>query len=221
MGEKIKILSNDSVTLEVKQVEDSSIQVKYHTLAGHNPNASGDYIGLWRYVPGQAVTGKAKWSTIVDKSTSEDIYWLDTEIDSNAYILGYSQVGDPKQDESVAKNLSACDVVSESYGIEENMQKNISLSLSGDTRSITFNYKLLLDAQSGENWIGIWNDKDDIYSNNPIASFAINTSKEKIHIDDVGFARGHSYKIGYFADGYKKMERKDMMAQIRFEFVEE
>lgn len=221
MGETIKILSNDCVTLEVKQVEDSNIQVKYHTLTGHDPNASGDYIGLWRYVSGQAITGKAKWSAIVGKNTSEDIFWLDTEIDSNAYILGYSQVGDPKQNENAAKNLSACDVVGASYSLEENMQKFISLSLSGDTRSITFSYTLLLDAQSDDNWIGIWNDKDNLCSNDPIASFAIDTSKGKLHIDDVGFARGHAYKIGYFANGYAKKDRKNIMALIRFEFVEE
>ncbi len=206
MSKKLVKDFSDSVKLEIVNIEGSVVKIKYHTLNDNNPRENDNYIGLWDYSEGSNIRGKAKWSGLVSRESTDGSYSIDLPISSGAYVLGYSQIGDPKENENVAKNLSACAVISEVEG-NDKIVLNTSMELSGDSNEVILKYTLLNGTRNDDNWFGVWNDIDEIGVDAPFYPVKTDPKSNKLILGDIGFRRGNSYKIALFANNYNLLEQ--------------
>ena len=115
MGEKenkldcsVQVTDMDSVRIWIEdQPAGQRVTVHYHTLYGNQPDANGNYIGLWPASGGTVPRRKAIWSEAVKNSSPDSSVAYLMPISEDGFIIGYCQAGDPKTDLDVSMNVSA------------------------------------------------------------------------------------------------------------------
>lgn len=67
----IKNIVTEYVTLDILQIENRQVTLKYHTLKINNPSENENFIGLWRTSDGTVPAQAATWSESVKKANQK------------------------------------------------------------------------------------------------------------------------------------------------------
>lgn len=220
----VQILKQDSVRISlVEQPKDESITIKYHTLNNNQPDANGNYIGLWQSDDGIIPAERAIDAVPVCSKKTSANYTFNMQIGDNSYVLGYCQTGNPVKDLSACTNVSACAKI-EPTESDMTYMDHATLGIKGRTDSVTVTYNLLKHTRHDSHWIGIWKENMDIGTDMPMYKVQVpnadpNKSGEII-LNGVPFSRGTSYTLAYFVAGYCdcNVDVSSMLAYIEFQF---
>ncbi|MGM0174587.1 hypothetical protein [Enterococcus sp. DIV0800] len=222
----IKNIVTEYVTLDILQIENRQVTLKYHTLKINNPSENENFIGLWRTSDGTVPAQAATWSESVKKSEPEASVSYKMPLTDAAYIIGFCPNGDPKTKEQAWKNVAATVLLDPSKDQANGQNETIKLDIKGsDTDTIRLEYQLINGMVNSRHWIGIWEKEGNTVNFASDPEYKAIVSEEdpriggQIDLSDATFYRGTTYVLGYFFDyGSKDKEysRKHLVGTITF-----
>ncbi len=200
------------------------VTVHYHTLYGNQPDANGNYIGLWPASGGTVPRRKAIWSEAVKNSSPDSSVAYLMPISEDGFIIGYCQAGDPKTDLDVSMNVSASALIDPVNSLAGG-QDFAKLDITGGTSSAMVGYRLVKHMDCKGHWFGIWDQNKTIGIDKPMyADQMLQVDPDKsgyLNLSNVRFLRGTGYTFGYFIAGWKDAGDYDvtkLLAYIDFQF---
>ena len=239
MGEDLnmKIISSDATKFTVEDVTGDSLTINYHTLVGNNPSKNGNYIAIWQGDDLQIPWGVSPLCMgEIDSSDRDDSYFKDgLNLTKRSYVVGYSvasqgeggdnfcavalvppggdsRMGGKSADlardgEPPAAHIAYLDKlrVESQY-----FAPYISLeSLQATVARIGFHMPIGYDPEAKMNWVGLWENRPDMYQKAPIYSVRVASDGDEGFVFlRWNFKRDATYTVGYFASGWNDDEKK-------------
>jgi hypothetical protein len=151
-----------AVSINYTPLEPPAFSVHFATLKGNVPCNNNNYLGVWQSDDGIVHDdSELVYSCLLNSDeVSGDFIINNAPLREGRYVLGYSQVGDPKNGST---NLSATCIIPAASGVEfDAVSFGITLSLvaAGNAYMITYRAVSGMDCGANDNWIGVWEASD-------------------------------------------------------------
>ncbi|MDR1302401.1 MAG: hypothetical protein LBK43_08040 [Treponema sp.] len=200
----------DAVSISIKSFDGSGFSLSYHTLHNNNPSKNNNYVAVWSSDNGTVDPGCAPLvSSLVESSETNGSIYVACELREGSYVVGYSQVGEPK---AGAVNLSATCAIPVASPPNDDGASGITMSIDSIGNAYRIQYQAVpnMDCGTNGNWIGIWK-KDDVLTvaNLYIKPIEKASSGGTLVLNDAPFVRGTAYQAGFFMSGYNNGKPND------------
>jgi hypothetical protein len=221
-------IKNQGVSVQIEAIDGDHARIQYHTLDNNTPASNNNYAAIFKPQAVNVIPWGDKpiaVANIIQNGYNGSVEIEDLELTiGTPYIIGYSL--SPYNSDKRGNNICSSVYISNIADRSTDKVAVITLGLAELDPLGTYvriQYTLLkgYDPAKNNNWIGIWDDKDDYLEDAPKTSVQIKKYDSKGAASlNFPIVVGHSYNAYYFCGGWSdnaaNIDRKRAAAVLSF-----